>query len=142
MKLYLASFILILVPSICFAQARYPHVDEIVKAFDADEDGFLTQPEVAKSNYARGRRVRSSAVEQRVSAFVPGSRKLDEKGDSVGEGYRELMNALIDTTITHPSGFIPSERERNQKRLPQNSLLYVVIGDPALVPFGPQPLFE
>lgn len=64
------------------------------------------------------------------------------KGESVGEGYQELMNALIDKSINHPSDFMPSEMDKDNKYLPQNSLLYVVIGDPALVPFEPQPLLK
>ncbi|MEO1999387.1 MAG: hypothetical protein ABGZ17_29430, partial [Planctomycetaceae bacterium] len=55
------------------------------------------------------------------------------EGQSVGQAYQELMNALIALQDLQPDQFVV--RDRNVGRsLPQNRLLYVVFGDPALKP--------
>ncbi|MGB0759963.1 MAG: hypothetical protein ACPGPS_10505 [Rubripirellula sp.] len=54
-------------------------------------------------------------------------------GNTVGEGYQRLMNGLINLKEVRSGDFVIREKT---KRPPQNSLLYVVIGDPALQLFG------
>ncbi|MFK7766259.1 MAG: hypothetical protein AB8B55_03375 [Mariniblastus sp.] len=82
---------------------------------------------------------------QRLSSGFPHLYPVLEswtEGHSIGQAYQELMNALILKTKTSPSGFVISDQEKNNKRVRQNTLLYVVIGDPALVPFESQPLLR
>ena len=57
------------------------------------------------------------------------------KGKTVGEAYQELMNGIIDMQGTKSGGFVVSEGAANRRQPPQNILLYVVIGDPAIQPF-------
>jgi hypothetical protein len=52
----------------------------------------------------------------------------------VGEAYQQLINAIIDMRGFQPGRYVV-EQPADQRRLPQNALLYVVFGDPALVPF-------
>lgn len=54
-------------------------------------------------------------------------------GNTVGAGYQRLINALINLKEVKSGDFVIHEKT---KRPSQNSLLYVVIGDPALQPFG------
>ena len=58
------------------------------------------------------------------------------KGGSVGEAYQQLINSLIDMRGFGPGRYVVTPSPP-QRRLPQNILLYVVFGDPALVPFEP-----
>ena len=58
------------------------------------------------------------------------------KGASVGEAYQQLINGLIDMRGFRPGRYVV-KAPFTQRRLPQNTLLYVVFGDPALVPFEP-----
>ena len=53
-------------------------------------------------------------------------------GETVGEGYQRLVNALIAKSGVRSGGFVVRAGQGGQ---PQNSLLYVVLGDPALRPF-------
>ncbi len=57
------------------------------------------------------------------------------KGKTVGEAYQELMNGIIDIQGTTSGGFVVSEEPAMGRQPPQNILLYVVIGDPAIQPF-------
>lgn len=54
-------------------------------------------------------------------------------GKTVGEGYQRLLNGLINLK-GYRSGDFAIKEETN--RPPQNIMLYVVIGDPALQPFN------
>ncbi len=54
-------------------------------------------------------------------------------GNTVGEGYQRLMNGLINLQEVKSGDFVIREKTKKPR---QNSLLYVVIGDPALQPFG------
>lgn len=56
-------------------------------------------------------------------------------GQTVGQAYQQLINALIDQKGTTSGDFILSDEQRATKRPPQQRLLYVVIGDPSLQPF-------
>jgi hypothetical protein len=58
------------------------------------------------------------------------------KGGSVGEAYQQLINGLIDMRGFGPGRYVVTSSPA-QRRLPQNILLYIVFGDPALVPFEP-----
>lgn len=74
---------------------------------------------------------------QRLSSGFPHLYPVLEcwlQGNTVGEGYQRLMNGLINLKEVESGGFVI--REQTKKRPPQNSLLYVVIGDPALQPFA------
>ncbi len=56
-------------------------------------------------------------------------------GQTVGQAYQQLINGLINQSGTTSGGFILSNQQRTNRRPPQQRLLYVVIGDPALQPF-------
>ncbi len=55
-------------------------------------------------------------------------------GKSIGESYQQLMNAIMTMRGLRPGNFILPNPSETGRRLPQNILLYVVLGDPALVP--------
>lgn len=57
------------------------------------------------------------------------------KGKSVGEAYQELMNGLIDLNGFQPGDFVVPDQYLDQRKPKQNSLMYVVFGDPAIQPF-------
>ena len=62
------------------------------------------------------------------------------QGKSVGESYQQLINALITVRGFRSGKFLvaPAVPGRvSRRRLPQNLLLYVVLGDPAIRPFEP-----
>jgi hypothetical protein len=72
---------------------------------------------------------------QRLSSGFPHLYPVLESwlaGSSVGEGYQRLINALIEQKSFQRGQFVIQEKT---KKPSQNSLLYVVIGDPALQPF-------
>ena len=72
---------------------------------------------------------------QRLSSGFPHLYPVLEswlQGDTVGEGYQQLLNALIDFKGFQAGDFVVRQPS---KKPPQNVLLYVVIGDPALQPF-------
>ena len=54
----------------------------------------------------------------------------------MGEAYQQLINGLIDMRGFRSGSFVAS-LPVNQRSLPQNILLYVVFGNPALAPFEP-----
>ena len=56
------------------------------------------------------------------------------QGASVGEAYQQLINAIIRMRGFLPGNFIVKKPVK-QRRIPQNTLLYVIFGDPALIPF-------
>ena len=75
----------------------------------------------------------------RLSSGFPHLYPVLEKwlgGASVGEAYQQLINGLIDMRGFGPGRYVVKPTA-TQRRLPQNTLLYVVFGDPALVPFEP-----
>ena len=73
----------------------------------------------------------------RLSSGFPHLYPVLEKwmsGATVGEAYQQLINAIIDMR-GFQSGRYVVQQPADQRRLPQNALLYVVFGDPALAPF-------
>jgi hypothetical protein len=56
------------------------------------------------------------------------------EGRTVGEAYQELMNAIIDMQGIKSGQFVVVEGAADSSRIPQNVLLYVIIGDPAIQP--------
>lgn len=54
------------------------------------------------------------------------------EGNTVGEGYQQLLNGIIKQKKFEAGDFVIREKTKVPT---QNSLLYVVIGDPALQPF-------
>ena len=58
------------------------------------------------------------------------------QGQTVGEGYQQLLNGLIMLSGAKSGDFVIREPD---KRPAQNLYLYVVIGDPALQPFSQRP---
>jgi len=75
----------------------------------------------------------------RLSSGFPHLYPVLEKwldGASVGEAYQQLINGLIDMRGFGPGRYVVKPTA-TPRRLPQNTLLYVVFGDPALVPFEP-----
>ncbi len=77
---------------------------------------------------------------QRLSSGFPHLYPVLENwldGQTVGQAYQQLINGLIDLQGTKSGEFTISEEQKTSKRLPQNRLLYVVIGDPALQPMEP-----
>ena len=75
----------------------------------------------------------------RLSSGFPHLYPVLEKwleGASVGEAYQQLINGLIDMRGFGPGRYVVKPSS-TQRRLPQNTVLYVVFGDPALVPFAP-----
>ena len=57
------------------------------------------------------------------------------QGKTVGESYQELINALISVRGFRSGRFVVPPGGASARRVPQNLLLYVVLGDPALQPF-------
>lgn len=75
---------------------------------------------------------------QRLSSGFPHLYPVLEnwiEGQTVGQAYQQLINGLIDWGDFKSGEFIIPDSQTNQKRVKQNRLLYVVIGDPALQPF-------
>ena len=75
----------------------------------------------------------------RLSSGFPHLYPVLEKwleGATVGEAYQQLINGLIDMRGFGPGRYVV-KTPPPQRRLPQNSMLYVVFGDPALTPFEP-----
>ncbi|MFP6674651.1 MAG: hypothetical protein VB878_06200 [Pirellulaceae bacterium] len=73
---------------------------------------------------------------QRLSSGFPHLYPVLESwmnGQTVGQAYQQLLNGLIELQGTKSGGFVISN-SKQQQRPPQNRLLYVVIGDPALQP--------
>ena len=73
----------------------------------------------------------------RLSSGFPHLYPVLEKwleGASVGEAYQQLINGLIDMRGFRSGSYVVRQPVQ-QRRLPQNSLLYVILGDPAIVPF-------
>ncbi len=74
---------------------------------------------------------------QRLSSGFPHLYPILEswqQGQTVGQSYQQLLNALIALTQLQPQDFVI--RDVKQRRIPQNRLLYVLIGDPALQPLA------
>ena len=57
------------------------------------------------------------------------------KGRSVGEGYQELINGIIELENRKSGEFVVTKDPPSGRQPPQNRLLYVVFGDPAIQPF-------
>ncbi len=60
-------------------------------------------------------------------------------GQTVGESYQQLLNGLIQVSRTSSGKFVIG---KPSTKPPQNLLLYVVIGDPALRPFKDLEILE
>lgn len=59
------------------------------------------------------------------------------EGQTVGQAYQQLINGLIELQGAQSGDFVIHENQKQQRRLPQQRFLYVVIGDPALQPLMP-----
>lgn len=73
----------------------------------------------------------------RLSSGFPHLYPVLEKwmsGATVGEAYQQLINAIIDMRGFRSGSYVVKQ-PADQRRLPQNVLLYVILGDPAIVPF-------
>jgi hypothetical protein len=57
------------------------------------------------------------------------------QGATVGEAYQQLLNAIIGMRGFHSGQFVATDIA-DARRIPQNILLYVVLGDPAVVPIA------
>ncbi len=67
------------------------------------------------------------------------------EGRTVGEAYQELINGIIEMQGLKSGHFVVRESAAKGRQPPQNILLYVVIGDPAIQPLKrmvPQSLSE
>ena len=74
---------------------------------------------------------------QRLSSGFPHLYPVLEawvKGQTVGEAYQQLLNGLIELQGIRSGGFVIGKQPQQRRQPPQNRLLYVVIGDPALQP--------
>jgi len=56
------------------------------------------------------------------------------RGQTVGEAYQQLLNGLIELQGFRSGDFVIRNQPQQRRQPPQNRLLYVVIGDPALQP--------
>lgn len=56
-------------------------------------------------------------------------------GKTLGLGYQELLNGLIDYRQAKSGDFVLDAQALKKTRVPQNAFLYILIGDPALQPF-------
>ncbi|MEM8666712.1 MAG: hypothetical protein AAGG48_04305 [Planctomycetota bacterium] len=77
---------------------------------------------------------------QRLSSGFPHLYPILEswmKGQTVGESYQQLLNGLIEMQQLGGGGFVIRNAQKGSKRLKQNQLLYVLIGDPAIQPLEP-----
>lgn len=75
---------------------------------------------------------------QRLSSGFPHLYPVLEnwlEGQTVGQAYQQLINALIEYSDTKSGGFIIGDSQKANSRLPQNRFLYVIVGDPAVQPF-------
>ena len=73
----------------------------------------------------------------RLSSGFPHLYPVLEKwlqGSSVGEAYQQLINSIIEMRGFGPGSYVV-KKPVPKRRVPQNTLLYVIFGDPALVPF-------
>jgi hypothetical protein len=61
------------------------------------------------------------------------------RGETVGEAYQRLIDALITWTRLTPDGLVLSKSEMDDQfaTMRRNNLLYVLVGDPALRPLEP-----
>jgi hypothetical protein len=55
-------------------------------------------------------------------------------GKSIGQTYQELINSILKTGRFDVKKLAIREKPKNPRRVAQNQLLYVIFGDPALVP--------
>ncbi|MFP6763042.1 MAG: hypothetical protein VB858_05475, partial [Planctomycetaceae bacterium] len=75
---------------------------------------------------------------QRLSSGFPHLYPVLEawmQGLTVGEAYQQLLNGLIELQGTQAGDFVIRQQPQPRRQPPQNRLLYVVIGDPAVQPF-------
>jgi hypothetical protein len=82
---------------------------------------------------------------QRLSSGFPHLYPVLEnllEGQTVGQAYQQLINALIEYSDTKSGSFIIGDSQKASKRLPQNRFLYVIVGDPAIQPFERHPLLS
>jgi hypothetical protein len=57
-------------------------------------------------------------------------------GQTVGQAYQGMINSVIETQTQNMKRYVVSDPNISPRRIPQNALLYVIIGDPALQPLG------
>lgn len=99
--------------------------------------GYQVQPRDAFVLRAIDRGAVVAFGHQRLSSGFPHLYPILEswqQGQTVGQSYQQLLNALIALTQLQPQDFVI--RDVKQRRIPQNRLLYVLIGDPALQPLA------
>ena len=56
------------------------------------------------------------------------------QGQTIGESYQRLLNAIITMRGFRAGRFMVTAEQAQGRRIPQNRLLYVALGDPALQP--------
>ena len=124
----------ILLSGSCFSAV--PWQSDLPKMRDAP-GGYRVQQRDAFSIRAIDQGAVVSFGHQRLSSGFPHLYPVLDawtKGQTVGQAYQQLLNGLIDYYQTESGGFVITDEQKKQQRVPQNRLLYVIIGDPALQP--------
>jgi hypothetical protein len=122
----------VLMTGSCFSAS--PKISDLPKMRDAP-GGYTVEEREAFILRAIDQGALVAFGHQRLSSGFPHLYPVLESwlaGSSVGEGYQRLINALIEQKSFQRGQFVIQEKT---KKPSQNSLLYVVIGDPALQPF-------
>ena len=73
------------------------------------------------------------AIERGFSALVSRTGRLLQ-GQTIGESHQRLLNAIIAMRGFRKGRFVIPNDQLQLRRIPQNRLLYVTLGDPALRP--------
>jgi len=123
----------VLMTGSCFSAS--PKISDLPKMRDAP-GGYTVEEREAFILRAIDQGALVAFGHQRLSSGFPHLYPVLESwlaGSSVGEGYQRLINGLIDQKELSRGDFVI--QDSTVKKPPQNSLLYVVIGDPALKPF-------
>jgi len=118
----------------CFSavpmKSDFPHMTSAPGGYKVDQ-----RPAFAARYIERGATVFFGHM--RLSSGFPHLYPVLEKwmsGATVGEAYQQLINAIIDMRGFRSGSYVVKQPS-DQRRLPQNALLYVIFGDPAIVPF-------
>jgi hypothetical protein len=111
-------------------KSDFPHMTSAPGGYKVDQ-----RPAFAARYIERGATVFFGHM--RLSSGFPHLYPVLEKwmsGATVGEAYQQLINAIIDMRGFRSGSYVVKQPS-DQRRLPQNALLYVIFGDPAIVPF-------